>query len=105
VWLEAEESVRVPVLGAHPDDPESGCAGTMARHARAGEEVLSVYLTRGGGGVPGLDSQELERIRTREAQAACRILNAEPLFFDFPDGGPEVSSTTLLAAQALLDEY
>jgi hypothetical protein len=35
----------------------------------------------------------------------CRILNAEPLFFDFPDGGPEVSSTTLLAAQALLDEY
>jgi len=96
--------MRVLVLGAHPDDPESGCGGTMARHALAGDEVLSVYLTRGGQGLSGHDPEEVERLRTREAQTACHILNVEPVFFDFPDGGLEVSPSTLDAVRALLVE-
>ena len=96
--------MRVLILGAHPDDPESGCGGTMSRHAQAGHEVLAVYLTRGGRGVAGHDPHDVERIRTQEAQAACHILKARPLFFDFPDGGLEVSSATVDAMQALLTE-
>jgi LmbE family N-acetylglucosaminyl deacetylase len=94
--------MRILVLGAHPDDPESGCGGTMARHAQAGDEVWAIYLIRGGRGVPGRDPQEVERTRTEEAQAACHILGAEPLFFDFPDGGLEVLSATVEAVQTLL---
>jgi len=96
--------MRVLVLGAHPDDPESGCGGTMARHAQAGDEVRAAYLTRGGHGVPGHDPQDVERIRTKEAQAACQILDASALFFDFPDGRLEVSSTTTEAVQAVLTQ-
>jgi LmbE family N-acetylglucosaminyl deacetylase len=96
--------MQIVVLGGHPDDPESGCGGTMARHAQAGDDVLAVYLTRGGQGVPGHDPQGVERTRTREAQTACRILNVEPLFFDFPDGGSEVSPATLDAVRTLLVE-
>jgi len=97
--------MRILVLGAHPDDPESGCGGTMARHAQAGDEVWATYLTRGGRGAPGHDPQQVERIRTQEAQAACHILGVEPLFFDFPDGGLEVSSATVKAMQALLANH
>ena len=59
----------------------------------------------GRGAPPGHDPQKVERIRTEEAQAASHILSVEPLFFDFPDGGLEVSSPTVKAVQALLTEH
>ena len=42
--------LHVVCVGAHPDDPESGCAGTLARYAGAGHRVTIVYLTRGEAG-------------------------------------------------------
>ena len=30
---------RILVIAAHPDDEVLGCGGTLALHARAGEEV------------------------------------------------------------------
>lgn len=38
--------LKIIVMGAHPDDPESGCGGTMALFASEGHEVISAYLTR-----------------------------------------------------------
>lgn len=35
------------IIGAHPDDPETGCGGTMILLRRAGYEVVSVYMTKG----------------------------------------------------------
>ena len=48
---------KILAIGAHPDDPESICGGTMARFAEEGHEVVSVYMTRGERGIegPGLD--------------------------------------------------
>ena len=33
------------IIGAHPDDPETGCGGTMLVLKQAGYEVVSVYMT------------------------------------------------------------
>jgi LmbE family N-acetylglucosaminyl deacetylase len=39
--------LKVLVAGAHPDDPESGYGGTIARYVDHSHEVAILYLTRG----------------------------------------------------------
>jgi LmbE family N-acetylglucosaminyl deacetylase len=70
------------VLGAHPDDPESGCGGLIALLSKAGHEVIVGYTTcyRGDRKLGGEPERE---VRRREATAACRILGAKPHFFDY----------------------
>jgi LmbE family N-acetylglucosaminyl deacetylase len=46
-------------VGAHPDDVELGCAGTLALHTAVGDKVYFLVLTRGeASGNP--DSREVE---------------------------------------------
>lgn len=61
-------------VGAHPDDIEAGCAGTLALHKRNGAKVYLLVLSRGeASGDP----------KTKES--ACRrsveLLGADGLFF------------------------
>jgi LmbE family N-acetylglucosaminyl deacetylase len=97
--------MAVVCVGAHPDDPESGCGGTLARYAALGHAVTIVYLTRGERGIPGKSLDEAATIRTAESRAACKILGAKPVFFGQIDGATEVTRahadamTRLLAAE------
>jgi LmbE family N-acetylglucosaminyl deacetylase len=34
-------------VGAHPDDVELGCGGTIKAATAAGKKVIAVYLTKG----------------------------------------------------------
>src|SRR5690348_4065993 len=101
----ASDRLRVVCVGGHPDDPESGCGGTLVRYAALGHAVTIVYLTRGERGIDGKSLDEAARIRTAESQAACRIIGATPLFFGQIDGATEVTKrhveamTDLLTAQ------
>jgi len=88
----AKAAKKVMVIGAHPGDPEAGCGGTMARYADAGHEVVSVYLTRGEAGLRGKSAKEAAEIRSAEAEAACKILKARPLFLEQADGATEVNA-------------
>jgi len=83
--------LKVLVAGGHPDDPESGCGGTIARYAGSGHEVTVLYLTRGEAGIKGKTHDEAAAIRTRESQEACRILKSRPVFFGQIDGSTEVT--------------
>src|ERR671939_820647 len=83
--------LTVVCVGAHPDDPESGMGGTLARYAALGHAVKVVYLTRGERGIPGKSLDEAARIRTAEAEAACKRLGATPVFFGQIDGATEVT--------------
>jgi bacillithiol biosynthesis deacetylase BshB1 len=56
-------------FGAHPDDVELGCGGTIAKEIAAGKTVVIVDLTRGELGTRG--SAE---IRDKESAQAARIL-------------------------------
>ena len=57
-------------IGAHPDDVELGCAGTLAKEIHQGKSVGILDLTRGELGTRG--SAE---IRDKESAAAAKILN------------------------------
>lgn len=77
---------KIVVAGGHPGDPECGCAGTIARYAELGHEVVLLYLNRGEGFCGGLALSRCAAIRTVEAQKACQILNARAAFADQYDG-------------------
>jgi bacillithiol biosynthesis deacetylase BshB1 len=70
-------------IGAHPDDVELACGGTLAKLASAGRRVGILHLTRGEMGTRGTASE-----REREAEAAAKILGIEVLeYLDCGDGG------------------
>jgi LmbE family N-acetylglucosaminyl deacetylase len=95
--------LKALVAGAHPDDPESGCGGTICRYVDAGNEVAVLYLTRGEGGVRGKSADEAAAIRTAEAKKACEILQARPLFAGQIDGRTEVSAARYDTFRKVLD--
>jgi len=78
--------LKILVCGAHPDDPASGCGGTIGRFAPLGHQVSVLYLTRGEAGVKGVGHDEAAKIRTAEAREACRVLGAKALFASQIDG-------------------
>ncbi len=88
----AGKRLKLLVAGAHPDDPETGCGGTMAVFAQNGHEVISLYLTRGEAGIPGKSHAEAADIRSHEAIKACEILKAKPVFAGQIDGATVLDS-------------
>jgi LmbE family N-acetylglucosaminyl deacetylase len=87
----AEKKLRVVCIGAHPGDPEFGCGGTMAKYSREGHSVTFLYLTRGEAGDPAKSYAESAALRTKEAETACKLLNAKPVFAGQIDGNTELN--------------
>jgi len=81
--------IKVVCVGGHPDDPESGCAGTLSRYSAAGHEVKVIYLTRGERGIRDKELNETAGIRTAESQKACEVMGAKALYFGQIDGATE----------------
>lgn len=94
--------LTVVCVGGHPDDPESGCGGTLARYAALGHAVSIVYLTRGERGIPGKSLDEAARVRSAECAAACKIIGARPVFFGQIDGATEITRAHVDAMRRLL---
>jgi len=94
----AGRAPKIVCVGGHPDDPESGCGGTLARYAAAGASVTIVYLTRGEAGIPRRSHLEAAAIRSAECEAACKILGAKPVFAGQIDGATVVDQN---AAESL----
>lgn len=77
--------MRVLAVGAHPDDLEILCAGTLAKFARRGDTVVMCYATNGNQGHFVIMPDELARIRHAEAQRATQVIGADFLWLDLPD--------------------
>lgn len=97
----AEERLDVLALGAHPDDVELGCGGTLALLARNGKRVGIAHLTRGEAGTRGTVDE-----RRREAERAAAALGASELeFLDCGDGGLRTGAAEEEAVISLLRRY
>jgi len=77
---------KVVITGAHPDDPETGCGGTVLSLREQGYDIVLYYLTRGEAGINGKTHQEASYTRVKEAENACHILGAKARFFGQIDG-------------------
>jgi LmbE family N-acetylglucosaminyl deacetylase len=76
---------RILAVGAHPDDLEILCSGTLARYAQQGAHIVMAIATDGSAGHMIIPPDELAEIRHREAQAAASIIGAELHWLGYPD--------------------
>lgn len=83
---------RAMSIHAHPDDQEFSVAGTLAKWAKAGCEIISVVITSGDSGSndPSKGAEyktELAKLREGEQTAANNIIGVkETIFMRYPDG-------------------
>ncbi len=91
-------------IGAHPDDVELGCGGTVAKLARAGRRVAILHLTSGEAGSRG--TAEQRRSEAERAGAAVGAVRVE--FLALGDGGlrsgPEEEEQLLAVVRRLRPE-
>jgi LmbE family N-acetylglucosaminyl deacetylase len=88
---DAQTKLNIICVGAHPGDPEFGCGGTMAKFSKAGNAVTFLYLTRGEAYTAKQSFAESAALRTKEAEASCKILKATPVFAGQIDGDTELN--------------
>lgn len=87
------QHVDILAIGAHPDDVELGCAGTMLVAKKSGKRTAIVDLTRGE-----LSTRGNLETRERETRAATAILQLDARYnLDFADGNIEVTHEHVLA--------
>ena len=84
-----QELRTVMVIGAHPDDPEFGCAATVAKWAAQGRDIDYVLLTSGDKGShdPEQRPGQVAARREREQLAAAKELGVRSVrFLHYADG-------------------
>ena len=81
---DSRRKLRVVVTGGHPGDPEYGCGGAIARYTDLGHHVTLIYLNRGD--TAETATRPASDVRVKEAEKACEILGAHPVFARQIDG-------------------
>lgn len=76
---------RILAVGAHPDDVEIMCAGTLFLLRDLGYEIHMATMSLGDCGSMVHSAQEIRRIRRAEAEDACRVLGATYHYVGFND--------------------
>ena len=77
--------MNVLAVGAHPDDLEILCGGTLARFVQEGHEVVMCNATLGDRGSFEHTSEEIALIRGEEARRAAHICGARHETLGFRD--------------------
>ena len=69
--------MKVLAIGAHPDDLELNCYGTLAKYVKLGHEVYICGVSNGDLGHYRIMPEELAKIRVKEAAAAAKVIGAK----------------------------
>ena len=78
---------KILAIGAHPDDIEIGCGGSLALAQRQGHEIYNLILTDGEAGSQKISKQDLSIKRKQEAINAAQMLGIQNVdFLGFEDG-------------------
>ena len=84
-----KEKIDILIFGAHPDDVELGCSGTIMKHLDLGYKIGIIDLTKGELGTRGN-----EKIRKDESQKALSLMNVS-----FDSSYTKLSTWPLVALQ------
>ncbi|MBO5069277.1 MAG: PIG-L family deacetylase [Roseburia sp.] len=77
--------MNILAIGAHPDDIETSCGGTLAKYAKMGHKVFTATATNGNIGSSTLSMEEIAAIRKEEARRAAAHIGAEYICLDYDD--------------------
>jgi LmbE family N-acetylglucosaminyl deacetylase len=82
------QGMNVLAIGAHPDDVEINCGGTLLRYRDEGHQVFLALMTSGNIGSNLLpDRETIARTREAEQLAAARFYDAQVRFLRYDDEG------------------
>jgi len=74
--------MKILVIAPHPDDEVIGCGGTIAKHAKEGDEVVLCYVTKA---YPPDWSKAYIKNRVLEIQKACKVMGVSSKYqLDLP---------------------
>lgn len=94
--------MRILAVGAHPDDVEINCMGTLARYVKEGHPVTIAHICTGDKGHTTIPPRELAEIRKREAQNAAAVIGAPCVCLEYPDGELYVNDASVRSVTDLL---
>lgn len=90
--------MRILAIGAHPDDIEFGCGGTLIKYARQGHEVFLLVMTDGSGG------GDVTTRRQEQAESA-RILRVTKMFWgEYPDTAIPLDRPLIQRVEGIIQE-
>jgi len=72
-----KKNVRVMAIGAHPDDVEFMCSGTLKLLKERGYEIHICVISNGDLGSSVMGPEEIMKVRRQEAMKAASLLEAE----------------------------
>lgn len=98
--------MRIIAIGAHLDDLELACGGTIAKAVKNGHDVRMIVLSNSGythySGKPGRDAN----VAVAEGKRAAEILGVKKLqIYDFPNKDIPNDSTVVETLNAEFDEF
>ena len=91
--------MRYLFIGAHPDDVEFSCGGTILRLVNEGHNVSLLVMTGGGASEIGDEVQ-----RRLEQERAARFAKADLIVLGFKDGEVMANAESIGRVSALIDE-
>ena len=80
--------MKILAVGAHPDDIEFGCYGTLAYYSDLKHSIYFIIFSSG-------ELLAKKEIRELEAQESAKLINAKIDFLRFPDANIKVSNLTI----------
>lgn len=93
--MDVTDAMKVLAVGAHPDDLEISCAGTLTKLKRAGHEVVLCHACNGDKGHFVIPPEELTPMRRQEAQSAGAIIGCEVIALGLKDCEVTASDKTV----------
>ena len=70
--------MNVIAIGAHPDDIEYGCYGTLLKHKRDGDKIAFIVMSHG-------EKSGDKSVRKNEAVESAKKVGAKLYLFSYPD--------------------
>ncbi len=90
--------MNILAIGAHPDDIEFGCGGTLIKYAEKGHNIFLLVLTMGSiGGGP--------EIRKREQEEAAKFMKAKQVFWgNFQDTELPINKAVISVIENIINK-
>jgi len=85
----------VLAIGAHPDDLEISCGGTLIRYVNEGHKVTMCVVSTGDMGHAVILPDELRKMRRKESEEAAGVIGAKFFNLESNDGCIESSNKEL----------
>lgn len=97
---------NILAIGAHPDDIEFGCSGTLKRHIKNGDRVIMVVMTSSD--VSDAYTYEVTRnadISLNEATCSANHLGAELIIGHFRDTSVPFNGESVAFIERIIKQY